>query len=106
MIWKHIIERNSFGHTSTSTKTSVTIVFNDKRKVIYMLNKANDIGHNLEKNDILKRKFEEGGSAEVIVSKDKPFTLNIALRKRPLQLHCIMAIGILMESHSTEHICS
>lgn len=84
VIWKQIIEQNSFGHTSTSTDACIQIVFEDKRKVVYMMNKVNDNGFYLEKSEIFKRKFEDGGVAEVLLSKDKPLTFKYSFKKEVL----------------------
>lgn len=75
IIWKQILEHNSFGHNSTETAACVRIEITDKRKAIYIFSRMNDEGVVVERAKLLKKEFPNKSIAEVLASKEHPFRL-------------------------------
>jgi len=86
IIWKGIIEHNSFGHNSTTTAACVTICITDKRKAIYVFNRMNDEEVKIEKNKLLKKEFDDNSIAEVLISKEQPMVMKYSKNNEMLAI--------------------
>ena len=88
VIWKRTIEHNGFGHNTTETAARIKVLITDKRKSIYVFNRMNDEGVLVKKGLLLKKTFAGKGSAEVIVSSEKPMTFSYNKNSEVLSLTC------------------
>ena len=74
---KCIISNNSFGHTVNITSCCITVTITDKRKATYLFNLMNQDGIVTEKAKLLKKEFQDGGVAEVLISEHTNFYFEV-----------------------------
>ena len=72
---ENILERTSFGLTSSSTKAIRTIRITDKRKAVYFFNYLNKDAFTIEKDNLLSKEFQDKSCAEVVISEEKPMIM-------------------------------
>ena len=74
IILNQIIEHNSFGHTTKSTRSVSTVQINDRRKAVYLMKRMDEVC-SVDESNLFRKQFEDKGKAEVLFSKGKPLTL-------------------------------
>lgn len=87
IMWKRIINNNSFGNTVNKTPCRITITITDKRKAVYLFNRMNKDGIIIEKEKLLKREFPDSGVAEVLISQTQPLIMKFSLNTEVLSLN-------------------
>lgn len=85
IILNQIIEHNSFGHTSKSTRSVSTVEISDRRKAVYLINRMDEVS-TVDESNLFRKQFENKGRAEVLFSKEKPLTLKYSYNSEILNI--------------------
>lgn len=75
IIWKNIINKNSFGNTVNVTPVCVRITITDFRKAVYLFDHMNKDYSLINKEELLMKTYEDGGIAKVVISLSQPMVL-------------------------------
>lgn len=86
IIWKRIVNHNSFGHTIKITPCRITATITDKRKATYLFKRMNKDGIVTEKTKLLRKECRDGDVAEVLITQTQPFILKYSLTTEVLSI--------------------